>query len=491
MSFSTAAQLQHWLTQTRLISQEALSAHLKAFPGCGATIDGLIKSLEQRSLLTAYQASKLTKRDTDGLVVAKYKLLYRNASGSFARVFRGSTLDSNQIVGIKILRQRLAKDQRAVSLFHREGELGKRLKHKNIVPIYEVGSDGEQHYFTMEFVEGGNFRELLRIRQKFSPEEATKYIQDMTEGLEYALGLGFTHRDLKLTNVLLSAQGTAKLVDFGLAGADLGSTGIAEEADRAIEYGSLERNTGAPDGDPRSDLFFLGAIYYELLTGVAPYQPTKDAEERKKFSRYRNIRPIRTINPNIPQAVCEIVEQLLHTNPNDRYQTPTAVLADLRACMAKQHVSASRPPDSGEIASRKSGLLGDQATPPQPVMLCVESRVKQQDALRSYFTKHGYRVLMLGDSERALSRIASDSPPDGVVITSESIEPGILPVTYKRAVELCREAEIPLVLVLGKNSTNEKSRLPDTNCSVVLTQPVTLREIRRAIKEIAETLSAS
>lgn len=495
MSFTTAAQLQHWLTQKRLISQEALAAHLKAFQGSGATIEGLIKSLEQRSLLTAYQASKLAKRDTDALVVGKYKLLYRNASGSFARVFRGSTLDSNQIVGIKILRQRLAKDQRAVSLFHREGELGKRLKHKNIVPIYEVGSDGDQHYFTMEFVEGGNFRELLRIRQKFSPEEATKYLQDMTEGLEYALGLGFTHRDLKLTNVLLSSQGTAKLVDFGLAGADLGSTGIAEEADRAIEYGSLERNTGAPDGDPRSDLFFLGTIYYELLTGVPPYQPTRDAEERKKFSRYRNIRPIRTINPNIPHPVCEIVERLLHTNPNDRYQSPTAVLADLRAATVKSNSSASGPPDSGEISSRLSGSISSQATtpaaPPQPVMLCVESRVKQQDALRSYFTKHGYRVLMLGDSERALSRIASDSPPDGVVVTSESIDPGMLSVTYKRAVELCREAEIPLVMVLGKNSADEKSRLPDTNCSVVLTQPVTLREIRKAIKEISETLSAS
>lgn len=98
---------------------------------------------------------------------------------------------------------------------------------------------------------------------------------------------------------------------------------------------------------------------------------------------------------------------------------------------------------------------------------------------------------MLGDSERALSRIASDSPPDGVVVTSESIDPGMLSVTYKRAVELCREAEIPLVMVLGKNSADEKSRLPDTNCSVVLTQPVTLREIRKAIKEISETLSAS
>ena len=270
MHFLSLQNFQNYLIQSKLVEPAQLQECMVRLQSRGQSIDGLIRELEVRHLLTPYQAAKLRKRDLEGLLLGRFKLLYRNASGSFARVFRGCSIDDGRMIGIKVLRSRWAEDPRKVTLFKREGELGKRLKHKNIVPIYEVGSEGNQHFLTMEFVEGGNFRELLRGRGKFSPEEATRYAIDIAEGLEYALSLGVTHRDMKLTNVLLSAQGVAKLVDFGLAGQDALLRSIDEEVDRAVEYATLERNTGAPDNDPRSDLYFLGAIYYELLTGQAP-----------------------------------------------------------------------------------------------------------------------------------------------------------------------------------------------------------------------------
>src|SRR6478735_6327778 len=202
MSFSTLAELQSFLLQWKIIDPAQMQECLAAIQLQAAGIDTLIVELERRHLLTPYQVSKLKKRETDGLRVGPYKLLYRNASGSFARVFRGVSTEDGGMVGIKILRQRWAENPRTVSLFRREGELGKRLKHKNIVPIYEVGSDGNQHYLTMEFVEGGNLRELLKIRKKFSADESMRYTMDIAEGLEYALKLGLTHRDMKLTNVL-------------------------------------------------------------------------------------------------------------------------------------------------------------------------------------------------------------------------------------------------------------------------------------------------
>ena len=333
MHFSSLQNFQNYLLQSKLVEASQLQQCMVRLQSRGQSIDGLIRELETAHVLTPYQVTKLNKRDLDGLLLGKFKLLYRNASGSFARVFRGCSVNDGRMVGIKVLRSRWAEDPRKVILFKREGELGKRLKHKNIVPIYEVGSEGNQHYLTMEFVEGGNLRELLKARGKFSPFEATRYVLDITQGLEYALNLGVTHRDLKLTNVLLSAQGVSKLVDFGLAGQDAASRSIDEEVDRAVEYSTLEMGTGAPDNDPRSDLFFLGTIYYELLTGKHPYPPTKSKDERRQFSRYRDIQPIREVDPSLPLAVTKIVDKLIRISPSERYQTPSAVATDLRTVL--------------------------------------------------------------------------------------------------------------------------------------------------------------
>ncbi len=497
MPFSSLQNFQSFLTRSKLIEAAQLQECVARIQASGPSIDALIREIEQRHYLTPYQVSKLKKRETDGLRLGPYKLLYRNASGSFARVFRGVSVDDGEMIGIKVLRQRWAEDPRTVNLFRREGELGKRLKHKNIVPIYEVGSEGGQHYLSMEFIEGGNFRELLRSRHKFSVAEASKYALDIAEGLEYALKLGLTHRDLKLTNVLLSAQGVAKLVDFGLAGQDAGLSSMEEEVDRAVEYATLERSTNAPDNDPRSDLYFLGAIFYELLTGVAPYPPSKSREDRKQPSRYRNIRPIRQVDPSIPPAVMAIINQLMQINPNERYQSPTEVIRDLQTIVgARTEVSGLRGDSTRaeSTAPEPVAPASDVELPAalvkgaQPTVLCVENRTQQQDSLREYFTKHGYRVLLLRDVQRAMSRITSD-PPQGLILMAEALGDGDeASHAYEKIAAACRKSGTPIVMVLSKKHRDFKERFADTSTSRVLTDKhVTLRSIRQAL----ETLRSS
>ncbi len=488
MPFSSLQNFQSFLTRSKLIEAGQLQECVARIQANGPSIDALLREIEQRHYLTPYQISKLSKRETEGLRLGPYKLLYRNASGSFARVFRGCSVDDGRMIGIKVLRQRWADDPRTVNLFRREGELGKRLKHKNIVPIYEVGSDGGQHYLSMEFIEGGNFRELLKSRHKFSVAEASKYALDIAEGLEYALSLGLTHRDLKLTNVLLSAQGVAKLVDFGLAGQDAGLSTMEEEVDRAVEYATLERSTNAPNNDPRSDLYFLGAIYYELLTGVAPYPPSKSREDRKQPSRYRNIRPIRQVDPTVPPAVMAIIDQLLQINPNERYQSPTEVIRDL------QTIVGARTGSRGESTASRAGSLdaapaSDMELPAatvkgqQPTVLCVENRTEQQDSLREYFTKHGYRVLLLRDVQRAMTRLASD-PPQGLILMAEALGDGDeVSHAYEKIAASCRISRTPIVLVLSKKHRTLKDQFADTSTSRVLADNhVTLRAIRQALE---------
>lgn len=481
MAFSTLSEFQSFLLRLKLLEPAQLRDCMSAIQAAGPSIDALIGELDRRHMLTPYQIAKLKKRETDGLRAGAYKLLYRNASGSFARVFRGCS-DDGRMVGIKLLRQRWAENPRTVTLFRREGELGKRLKHKNIVPIYEVGSDGNQHFLTMEFVEGGNFRELLKSRGKFSPEEATKYALDIAEGLEYALKLGLTHRDLKLTNVLLSAQGVAKLVDFGLAGQDAGLTTQEEEVERAVEYATLERSTNAPDNDPRSDLYFLGAMLYELLTGTPPYAPTKSVAERKQASRYRNIRPIRQVDPSLPTPIVEVVDRLMEIHPQSRYQTPTEVVEDLRAIVGDRGVTeeASAAPPAPEPTTTPTSSASST-----PTILCVENRLKQQDSLREYFNKHGYRVLLLRDVERAIKRIETD-PPHGIVLMADSLGEGNETMSaYQKTVASCRKSGAALVLVLAKKHRDIRDKLEETPLTRILdSQPVTLRNIRVALEEI-------
>lgn len=503
MSFYDAPTLESTLTSLQLVDQITLDECRREL-GPKRTPNAMLDALSRRNALTVYQVGRLKKGESDGLRLGPYKLLYRNASGSFARVYRAASVEDGHVVGIKLLRQRWASDVKVVTLFRREGELGKRLKHRNIVPIYDVVSEGKNHFLTMEFVEGGNLRDLMKIRGKFTPAEATRYIIDIAEGLQYALGQGFTHRDLKLTNVLLSSQGVAKLVDFGLAGNDQALSQFEEEVDRALEYAALEKGTGAPDNDPRSDLYFLGAIYYELLTGRPPYPSTRDRQERKRFGRYRDVRPIRSVDPNIPDSIETAVRHLMNVNLVERYQTPAQVLADLKPLLQDLKYSSGSSPrstggavlnpdedeDNSETSETESAAApGAAAKNVTPTILCVEDRPKHQDSLRAYFTKHGYRVLLLTDPERALQRL-TENPPDAVVFIGDSV--GLpLPKIYESAVSKSRRSGTPVIVVLGKKEIPGAERLKDQPSSRVLKEGVTLRDIRHAVKELRQRNASS
>ena len=263
MSLPPLGALVDLIIRLRLAPPEALRS-VQALIASQSS-EEFVDLLEKQQVLTGFQIERLRTGDTDGLVLGDCKLMYRVASGSFARFYRGANVVTGQQLGIKVLRDRWANDPDFVSLFRREGEIGKRLIHPNIVPIYEVGSSGKYHFLVMEFVEGGNLRDFLKIRKKFSIIETLKFAVDVLKGLDFALRQGITHRDLKMTNVLMSSSGVAKLIDFGLAADDsMISKANGSALQNALEYSTLEKHTGAPRNDPRSDLYFLGGILFEL-----------------------------------------------------------------------------------------------------------------------------------------------------------------------------------------------------------------------------------
>ena len=440
------------------------------------SLESMLQKLERRQLLTPLQTGRIMKGETEGLVLGQYKLLYRNASGSFARVFRAVTLDGQRVVALKLLRERWADDPRTVANFGREARLCQKFVHPNIVPILDIGNEGRFHFFTMEFVEGGNLRDFMKIRRTLSPSEATRCMLEICQGLEYAIKMGVSHRDLKLTNVLMSSTGIAKLVDFGLAGAESASqAGTSDDVQRALEYASLERGTNVPRNDPRSDLFFAGAIYYELLTGKGPWARTKDREEKMMLSRYTNPRPVESLRPDLPQSIARICGRLLEVSPSARYQTATEVLEDLRRVMSDLG-------QTKEEATREKEPI-TIALKPDFRMLVVDTQKKRCDKVKEYFINKGFDIAFVTSPEKALALLKS-KPPDGILFLADYNIAEVLQV-FPHVQAYARSQKVPCLAVFAaEDEESVKKKIVSTRFGTTMFQPATLRDIRMHFEDI-------
>ena len=471
MSLPPLGTLVDQITRLRLAPPEALRSVQALITSQSS--EEFVTQLEKQQVLTGFQIERLRSGDTEGLVLGDCKLMYRVASGSFARFYRGAHVVTGQQLGIKVLRDRWANDPDFVSLFRREGEIGKRLVHPNIVPIYEVGSSGKHHYLLMEFVEGGNLRDFLKIRKKFSIIETLKFAVDTLKGLDYALRQGITHRDLKTTNVLMSSSGVAKLIDFGLAADDsVISKANGSALQNALEYSTLEKNTGAPRNDPRSDLYFLGGILFELLTGQPPYARTRDRDERKSFHRYRDVPPIETVDPSLPGQIRLIVNKLMAIDPIQRYQSPTEVLGDVQRAIQTVNSQSNREEQS------------------KPTVLCLESRPKHQDFFRDYLSSRGFQVAIVSDPQRALKRIV-ENPPECLLVLGDAFGDEVAEF-FTQAIRTGRDSKLAGVVVLAESQKDLASHISvPPGRARILVQPVNLREVRQEIETAIEARNKS
>ncbi len=363
-----------------------------------------IRLLERKGILTPLQGQKVLKGDRDGFFLGGYRMLYRIASGSFGRVYRGDDPGTGQQVAIKVLRRRWTEDPKRVEHFEREGRIGRTMDHPNIVSILAVSKDDAtgQYFIVMEFVQGGNLRDILNIRKTIETDEALRIMQECTEGLAYAWSRGLTHRDIKPSNILLGTDTVAKLVDFGLAEISQGSTifmdkGLTQEKDedaqmdRTIDYAGLEKATDTKPGDIRSDIYFLGHVLYEMIAGEAIMPRTKDrhaAMMRRRFEEVESKMAIRGPELGIHPAILKLCSKAFAFDPTRRFQTPALFLEAIKAVRAELS-------GEGESTRRASGPLS---------IYIVENNHKLQDVLRDKLKKMGFRVLMTTDVSNALKR---------------------------------------------------------------------------------------
>lgn len=458
-------------------------------------IDDLLQLLVRREILTNYQVDLLLKGERSGFFFGDYKVLYLVGSGSFARVYRAVHRETDRVVAIKVLRRRYSENPLQYRQFIREGLLGRSLRHKNIVPIYEVVSEGTTHFFVMDFVEGRSLRTFIKIRKKIDPPEAIRLMSDISAGLQYAFERSLTHRDLKISNVLVSSRGVAKLVDFGLAAIDETTAGnIPADATngRAVDYAALERATGVRRDDPRSDIYFLGCIFYHMLTGRPALAETRDPVQRLSKTRFLDVVPAQKVDPSLPHCISLIVNKAMMLDADRRYQTPGAMLYDLRSAARRLSQGDPSSGDSSILSSSQLQKASDSSsalTPRQSVMV-VESNASMQDVFRSGFKKAGYRVLVTSDAERALTRILQEpTAVDCILINAQQIGPPAVEV-FNRLADNEVTQSIPAALLLDEAQHVWQRDAKTAPHRVVVKMPITMKQLRELLLRLLPPVEA-
>jgi serine/threonine protein kinase len=289
------------------------------------------------------------------IIKGKYKIYDEVGSGGFATVYLGRNMDTNEIVAIKVLGEQYITDPRYVERFRREAGLAERLQHRNIVRTLDHGVEKGMHFLVMEFVEGLTLDKILERKGLLSIDETLSYVKQACTGLQAAYEAGIVHRDIKPANLMVTPDGSVKIMDFGIARMESLSTltqsGMFMGTPRYI---SPEMAKG--DGtDIRSDLYSLGLLAYEMLSGSPPF----DADNPWAVLRQQiEAQPKKLIQlrPEVPQWLDLIIMRAIAKDPANRFQTPANMLAALEERTATPGVFlAPMPSGQGADATLVAG----------------------------------------------------------------------------------------------------------------------------------------
>jgi serine/threonine protein kinase len=297
------------------------------------------------------------------VVKGKYKIYDQVGSGGFATVYLGRNMDTNEIVAIKVLSRQYTAESQYVERFQREAGLAQRLQHPNVVRILDHGVEDGIHFLVMEFVEGLTLDKLIQRKGRLSIEEVLSYSEQTCAGLQAAYKAGIVHRDIKPANIMITPAGSVKIMDFGIARmesmAGLTQSGMFMGTPRYI---SPEMAKGAR-ADIRADLYSLGLLMYEMLTGQPPF----DAENPWAVLRQQiegEPTPIRQLRPDVPPWLEAIVGRALVKDPAQRFQTPAVMLAALKERTATpKNVVDSGPPMPPASATLATGAARRRGAP--------------------------------------------------------------------------------------------------------------------------------
>lgn len=283
--------------------------------------------------------------------IDNYRIDALVARSGMASIFRGTDLRTGNSVALKIPHPEVESDPVFFDRFHREEDIGRKMDHPGVMKVLS-GPERSQVYMAMEWVDGRLLRQILKEEGKLPPERAVRITLGICDALEYIHGQGVVHRDLKPENIMVGEDDRIKLIDFGIAG---------QEGSRRLTFAKLSQLMGTPDyispeqvkgkrGDARSDIYALGVMLYEMLTGQVPFQgPNAFAIMNDRL--LNNPVPPREIEPSIAPELQEIVYRAMERDPKNRYGSARELAWDLRH---QDQVGVSERPELHNWKHRRS-----------------------------------------------------------------------------------------------------------------------------------------
>ncbi len=294
----------------------------------------------------------------------RYQIIKSIGEGGMANVYLAYDTILDRNVAVKVLRGDLATDEKFVRRFQREALSASSLSHPNIVEVYDVGEDNGQYYIVMEYIEGKQLKQLLKKRGKLTLSEVIDIMLQISDGMSVAHDAYIIHRDIKPQNIMIQDNGMVKITDFGIAMA-MNSTQLTQTNSvmGSVHYLPPEQASGKSP-TLQSDIYSMGILMYELLTGNLPYKGDNAVEIALKHLK-EPIPSIREELPEIPQSVENIIIKATAKNPKNRYNDAREMNEDLRTCLDDSR--ANEPKITLKYSEGEESALNVKSTPKKTV----------------------------------------------------------------------------------------------------------------------------
>ncbi|WP_406694482.1 serine/threonine-protein kinase [Singulisphaera sp. Ch08] len=341
--------------QSRLIDVAELTACWEALPPEKQVADQLDRRLArqavQAGLLTLWQAQQLLAGRSTGFKIDRYILLNMIGQGGMGRVYLAKDSRLNRQVALKILSPERVNNPRAIARFQREARVGAQLQHENLVRIYDEGESDGKCYLVMEFIAGKTIGSMIAENGPLPPNTAARLTRQIAMGLEHAHLKGLIHRDVNPYNIMVTADGTAKLADLGLA-IDLAEQ-VPVTRDGAtvgtFDYIAPEQARHSHSVDTRSDIYSLGCTLYHMLAGQVPF-PSPSLPEKLFGHQAAEPESLTAIVPEIPEGLAEVVRTMMRKRPDDRFPNPLEVARALEPFVGEPITASAHPGDGPELS---------------------------------------------------------------------------------------------------------------------------------------------
>ena len=370
MRLESADSLLTALRTSGLLSSEQLAVHARAAP------DAALRRLVRSDAVTVYQLKKVRSGKTADLFVGPYVVTDKLGEGGMGKVYRARDA-GGQTVALKVVRSALLTHPTIRGRYAREVQATAKLDHPNIVRVFDAGEADGKFYLAMEFVDGIDLSRLMRDYRMLEVTEACEYVRQAALGLQHAHDMGFVHRDVKPSNIVVAGErhlpqatepAVVKLLDLGLSRAIDPSDMVAPDLTRdhtvvgTPDYMAPEQAKDSRRADPRADLYSLGCTLFFLLIGRVPFPRTTAFE--KLMAHYTEVPPsVRALRPGVPAGVADVVVRLMAKRPEDRFASAAEVAAALAAHAVYPHGAKAVPVRPVEVpAELAASLLDDTAS---------------------------------------------------------------------------------------------------------------------------------